>query len=71
MIANIIRIALTIGLLYLVYGETGPWTAAALALITVGLEVNVVLLRRIRNTDAAIDKIVDDHKKWRKGPGKF
>lgn len=39
MIARVIRWALSAGLLVMVYRETGPWTAGAIALLTIANEV--------------------------------
>ena len=45
-IQMIARIALTALIIYFVYLETGPWTAAALALIAVSIEFDAFLMRK-------------------------
>lgn len=37
-----VRCALTLGLLAMTYRETGPWTVAVLALISVSLELQAM-----------------------------
>ena len=44
-----IRFTLTAGLIYLVYGEAGPWTALSLGLIAITTEIQSVLLKRPSN----------------------
>jgi len=43
---EIIRLTLTLGVLYGVYTETGIWTALALFLVSITLELQSITLRR-------------------------
>ncbi len=47
-IQTIIRIILTLALIYGVYTEAGIWTAVSLGLIFAGFEVITILINRIR-----------------------
>ena len=42
----IIRVSLSIGLLIMVYRETGPWTTVAIALLGLASEVAALMLRK-------------------------
>jgi len=41
-ISTLIRSVLTLALIYMTYGETGPWAAFSLVLIFLAIEVNVL-----------------------------
>lgn len=44
----IIRIILTLALVFAVYIETGIWTAVSLGLIFAGVEINTILIKTVR-----------------------
>jgi len=44
-IAVIIRLILSVALLYLAYGETGPWTTVILALMFASAEITGFVLK--------------------------
>ena len=46
--AVVVRLVLTVLMVWLVYGETGPVTAGALLLITVRLELDAMLWRQLK-----------------------
>jgi len=46
-VSTVIRLGLTIVLLYLVYLETGLWTALTLTLIAIALELISIVLGRL------------------------
>jgi len=46
--AHIIRILVTLGLIYGAYTETGVWTTLALLLIAVSVELLAITVRRMQ-----------------------
>jgi len=54
----VIRLGLTIALLYLVYLETGLWTALTLTLIAIALELISIVLGRLILASSGIQRNV-------------
>jgi hypothetical protein len=44
-IAIITRILLSLGLVFMIYKETGIWTAIAIGLISINLELTTIILK--------------------------
>ncbi len=44
----IIRVILTLALVFAVYVETGIWTAISIGLIFAGVEINTILIKTVR-----------------------
>jgi uncharacterized membrane protein YdfJ with MMPL/SSD domain len=55
----IIRIILTLALVFAVYTETGIWTAVSLGLIFVGIEYMMIIINRIRE-EIGLDRSIKD-----------
>lgn len=59
---GLLRHILTMALIYGVYTETGPFTAAALFLIYIGIEMLVILVTSIqKSTDKMFDLTKERH----------
>ena len=56
-ISTVIRILLTLGVLCMVYKETGPWTAGALFLVALTFELNSIARKLIIETLQDLEKI--------------
>lgn len=63
MIVHLVRILLTIALLFGVYSETGIWTTIAFALVFLGIELVTFTMRRMNATYsaalAAVESLVE------------
>ena len=57
-VSTVIRLGLTIALLYLVYLETGLWTALTLTLIAIALELISIVLGRLILASSGIQRNV-------------
>jgi len=57
-VSTVIRLGLTIVLLYLVYLETGLWTALTLTLIAIALELISIVLGRLILASSGIQRNV-------------
>lgn len=61
MFAFIVRLILTVGLIFGVYLEAGPFTAICLFLIFAGFELSAATYRELEKTISNIGKIPDRH----------